>query len=61
MLVGCVLFLTTGSLVVEHHGGLISSTRKSTGIAMGSLAIINGIVMFADVLLIGKAIKGRTI
>ena len=60
MLTGTFLFLATGSMVIEHHNRLVSGSRKDTGLAMGSIAIITGIVMFLDVLLILKAIKGRS-
>ncbi|TRY73799.1 hypothetical protein TCAL_08169 [Tigriopus californicus] len=51
--VGCCLFIATGSVHVEHHSG------NDTGLAMGSLSIITGIILFLDCILLAKAMKAR--
>eukprot|EP00095_Tigriopus_kingsejongensis_P003654 maker-scaffold11_size778918-snap-gene-0.14 protein:Tk03654 transcript:maker-scaffold11_size778918-snap-gene-0.14-mRNA-1 annotation:"PREDICTED: uncharacterized protein LOC100871751" len=51
--VGSCLFIATGAIHVEHHEG------NDTGLAMGSLSIITGIILFVDCLLLAKAMKAR--
>ena len=59
MFTGCVLFLATGGLMIDHYQASASGSHKDTGLACGSLAVITGIVMFADALMLAKAIKGK--
>ena len=59
MLTGCVLFLATGALTVEQYQNHTAGAHKDTGLAYGSLAIINGILCFVDCALLGKQIKNR--
>ena len=49
---GAVLFLTSGSLVVDWYQN--SLTNSDVGLALGSMTIITGIVMLLDFALMAK-------
>ncbi len=59
MFTGCILFLACGSMAIEQHQPFSGGSRRDTGLAWGSLAIIIGIFMFLDCLLMGKALKQK--
>ena len=54
-----MLFLATGGVTIDHYQNAGAGDYKDTALAMGSMAIITGIVLFLDSLIIGKALKGR--
>jgi hypothetical protein len=57
MLVGAFLFVATGALAIQHHDPITNdSARRDTGLAMGSIAIIDGIVMLGDALWLVKKV-----
>lgn len=58
--VGCVLFLATGGVTIDTFQNAAAGAHKDAALAMGSMAIITGIVLFLDCLIIGKALKNRT-
>jgi len=54
--IGAVLFIAVGAMAIQHHDKLVGGSRRDTGLAMGSIAIIDGAVMLADALFLAKAI-----
>lgn len=59
MFVGTILFLAIGSLSVETYQYRTDGFTRDTGLALGSIAIITGIFMFVDTLLLVKKIAGK--
>jgi hypothetical protein len=59
MFVGTILFLAIGSLSVESYQYRTEGYIRDTGLALGSIAIITGIFMFIDTLLLVKTIAGK--
>jgi hypothetical protein len=59
MVLGAILFFASGALAIEVHHNIAISTissnaRRDTGLAMGSIAIIDGIVMLVDAAILAK-------
>merc|ERR1711953_961770 len=50
-----IMFIATGGCAIEAYQKVLLTTRDE-GLAMGSMAIITGLVMFIDLLLLVKAI-----
>jgi len=59
MFVGTILFLAIGSLAVQEYSYRTEGYIRDTGLALGSIAIITGIFMFIDTLLLIKSIAGK--
>jgi hypothetical protein len=59
MFIGTILFLAIGSLSVESYQYRTEGYIRDTGLALGSIAIITGIFMFIDTLLLVKTIVGK--
>lgn len=55
---GTVLFLTSGSLVVDRYQ-TIPGDDGDVGLALGSMTIITGIFMFLDFALLAKQHFGK--
>ena len=51
----CIMFIATGGCAIDVYQNVLRDTRDE-GLAMGSMAIITGLVMFIDLLLLVKAI-----
>ena len=49
------MFIATGGCAIDVYQNVLRDTRDE-GLAMGSMAIITGLVMFIDLLLLVKAI-----
>lgn len=47
-LLGCALFIASGSLAVEHFQNLGKGQLRDYGLAKAALAIINGIIFLVD-------------
>jgi len=54
LLLGTIMFVASGSVVIDTHRTL---TGNSTALALGSMCIITGLVMFIDMALTGKDMK----
>merc|ERR1712215_46070 len=53
-LIGSCLYLATGACTIIHHNRSNNiSSIKDTGLSLGSLCVITGIVMFVDALVLG--------
>ena len=50
-----IMFIATGGCAIDVYQSVLRATRDE-GLAMGSMAIITGLVMFIDLLLLVKAI-----
>ena len=50
-----IMFIATGGCAIDVYQSVLRETRDE-GLAMGSMAIITGLVMFIDLLLLVKAI-----
>lgn len=48
-LVGCVMFITSGILIIEEWEGAMKTEVRRSAIAKGSLAIVNGLLFLFDV------------
>merc|ERR1712117_851433 len=47
--------IAVGALAIQHHDPFVGGAKRDTGLAMGSIAIIDGAVMLADALFLAKA------
>ena len=56
-LIGAILFLASGSLITDVYQNTLNS--KDVGLALGSMEIITGIVMFIDFALLAKELYGK--
>ena len=56
-LIGAILFLASGSLITDVYQNSLNS--KDVGLALGSMEIITGIVMFIDFALLAKELYGK--
>ncbi len=56
MAVGAILFIAAGSLAIAHHDPLVGGARRDTGLAMGSIAIADGVVFLIDAALLAKGL-----
>jgi len=54
LLLGTIMFVASGSVVIDTHRTL---TGNSTALPLGSMCIITGLVMFIDMALTGKDMK----
>lgn len=50
-LIGCALFIIAGALTIHHFDRFSSSSFRSTGLAKGSLSVIEGALFLADAFL----------
>lgn len=48
-LVGCLMFITSGILIIEEWEGALKTDVRRSAIAKGSLAIVNGLLFLFDV------------
>jgi len=55
VMIYCIMFIATGGCAIDVYQNVLRETRDE-GLAMGSMAIITGLVMFIDLLLLVKAI-----
>ncbi len=56
MLLGGILFIACGAMAIDtHHNLVVRGQKRDTGLAWGSLAVINGVVMIVDGILLAKA------
>ena len=56
MIVGGVLFIAAGSLAIHHHDNAASlvKSKRDVGLALGSIAIADGVVMLIDGAMLAK-------
>ena len=56
VLIYATMFIAVGAVTIERNQHSQNSTPRDKALAMGSMAIITGIVMLVDVALLVKAI-----
>ena len=56
-LLGSILFLASGSVIVDTYQGV--GVSRDVGLALGSMEIITGIFMFIDFALLAKTFFGK--
>ena len=56
VMIYAIMFIATGGCAVDIYQHFQVRSNRDEGLAMGSMAIITGLVMFVDLLLLVKAI-----
>ena len=56
VLIYAVMFLAAGGILIEKYNPMQNTTGRDKGLALGSMAIIAGVVMFVDFALLVKQI-----
>ena len=56
VLIYSIMFIATGGTTIDVYQNYQVKSNRNEGLAMGSMAIITGLVMFIDLLLLVKAI-----
>ena len=56
VLIYAVMFLAAGGILIEKYNPMQNTTGRDKGLALGSMAIIAGVVMFVDFVLLVKQI-----
>lgn len=57
LFLGFVLYMASGSVVINYWMNLVSGAHRNAALALGSTCIITGVVMFVDLSILGKKMK----